>query len=439
MDKKDIEILKMLLANSRIPYREMADKLGLSVNGVYKRIKNLQNSQIIRDFGTTLDTRVLNAFPITIFGQCEADSVEKVINTLGKNENTTKISIAGGNYLYINTIFRDLRELQPYIKVVKKQGQIPSPIVGILRVKRSLESSLDDLTSMDFRIISKLHRDSRSFASDIASELGISTKTVRNRLSKLLDREYIRMGVSFAPDSSRDIFAQMHLKLSKGQDINKIEAMLINNYFPNIIFLDSFSNLPNLILCSLWTPTMKDLKDIQVDMQKKKVFESAIPRIFYSTYVFDSWVDSLMVDLAKKPNLVDDLKMKQARVKGIYKQKIGRIDLATLRKIDTYKKALIQALKDGVVTEDEEAILTSLRDNLKITDEQHDKLMEFVNMEGEMDSSVIDAYRDALGQALEDSVITEDEEAILLSLRDSLSISEEVHRKLLESLKSEKG
>jgi DNA-binding Lrp family transcriptional regulator len=438
MDNKDIEILKMLLVNSRIPYREMADELGLSVNGVYKRIKNLQNSQIIRDFGTTLDPRIMNSFPITIFGQCEASSVEKTIGTLGKNENTTKISIAGGNFLYINTIFRDLRELQPYIKMVKKQGQIPAPVVGIVRAKKSLDSSLDELSSMDFRIISQLHRDSRKFASDVANELGISTKTARKRLSKLLDKEYIRMSVSFAPDSSRDIFAQMHLKLSKGQDINKTEAMLINNYSSNIIFLDSFSNLPNLILCSLWTPTMKDLKDIQVDMQKSKFFESAIPRIFYSTYVFDSWVDSLIDDLAKKPGLIDEMKRKRAKAKGISKQKIGRIDMATLRKIDTYRKALIQALKDGVVTKEEEAILTSLRDNLEITDEQHDKLLEFVNIEGEMDSSVIDAYRDALGQALEDSVITEDEEAILLSLRDSLSISDEIHEELLESLKNKK-
>jgi hypothetical protein len=240
--------------------------------------------------------------------------------------------------------------------------------------------------------------------------------------------------VSFAPDSSRDIFAQMHLKLSKGQEINKIESMLINNYSSNIIFLDSFNNLPNLILCSLWTPTMKDLKDIQNDMQKKKVFESVIPRIFYSTYVFDSWVDSIIDDLASKPHLIEDMKKKQVKIS---KKKIGRIDMATLRKIDTYRKALIQALKDGVVTEEEEAILTSLRDNLEITDEQHNKLMEFVNIEGEMDSSVIDAYKDALGQALDDSVITEDEEAILFSLRDSLSITDEIHKKLLESLKNE--
>ncbi|UCE38345.1 MAG: winged helix-turn-helix transcriptional regulator [Thermoplasmata archaeon] len=438
MDEKDIEILKMLISNSRVPYREIADQLGLSVNGVYKRIKNLQNSNVIRGFSISLDPRILNAFPITIFGQCDASSIEKVISDLGKSENTQKISIAGGNYLYINAIFRDLRELQPYIKMVKKKGGIPTPLVGILRTRKSIESRLEDLSSLDFRIISALQGDSRRFASDIAKEIGVSTKTARKRLARLTEEEYIKTGVTFALDSSRDIFAMLHLKLGKGQEINKTEAMLINNFSSNIIYLDSYSNLPNLILCSLWAPTMKEIKEIQNGMKKKGAFESMIPRIFYTTHIYDSWMDTIIDDLVSKPGMMEEIKKKQAKSRSISKKKMGQLDLGTLRKVDTYRKALVQALKDGVITEDEEAILTSLRDSLKITDEQHGRIMEFVNMEGNMDETVIEAYRSALGQALDDSVITEDEENILLSLRDSLSITDEVHEEILNSLKGKK-
>jgi hypothetical protein len=59
-------------------------------------------------------------------------------------------------------------------------------------------------------------------------------------------------------------------------------------------------------------------------------------------------------------------------------------------------------------------------------------------MEGNMDTMVIDAYRSALGQALEDSVITDDEESLLLSLRDSLSISDKKHQELVKALKTNK-
>lgn len=42
MDQTDIAISNMLLANSRLSYREMADNLGISANAVHKRIRSLE-------------------------------------------------------------------------------------------------------------------------------------------------------------------------------------------------------------------------------------------------------------------------------------------------------------------------------------------------------------------------------------------------------------
>ncbi|UCE74585.1 MAG: Lrp/AsnC family transcriptional regulator [Methanomassiliicoccales archaeon] len=445
MDERDIDILKRLISNSRTPFREIADGLGLSVNGVYKRIKNLTDSGVIRDFQTTLDTRILNAIPIMVFGQCEAKSVEKVANLLGKNPHTNKILVAGGNYLYITAVFRNLRELQPYIETVKKKGYIPAPRVGLINIKRSefwriprkpADLRLEDLSSLDFKIISALHRDSRRSAKDTSQELGVSTKTVRKGLSKLANKGYIQMNVLLAFDSSRDIFAILHLNLKKGQTANKVEALLINNHSKNILSIHTFSNLPNQILCSTWTNTMKEIKDIQNDLQKRGILESIVPNIFYTTYIYESWVDTLIDDLAKNPKMIQDFKKKSAR--GTRRIKADLVDMDTLGVIDTYRKALAQALDDGVITDDEEAILTSLRDSLNISDEQHNKILEFVKSRGALNKIEVDLYSKVLDQALEDSVITEDEEAILLSLRDSLSITDEMHKKLIEGKKKGK-
>lgn len=447
MDEKDIEILKMLISNSRSPYREISDKLGLSVNGVYKRVNNLTNSGVIRDFLTNLDNRIINAIPVMIFGQSEAKSVEKAQAQLGKNQHTVKILVAGGNYLYITAIFRNLRELQPYLEIVKKSVQIPTPTVGIVNTirsdywmftKRQADINLEDLTSLDFKIISEIHKNSRRSSKDVSQELGISTKTVRKRLSKMIEKGYIRMIVPLAFDSSRDIFAVLHLNLKKGQTINSVEAELINNYSKNIISIFSFGNLPNQILVTTWTNTMKEIKDIQTDLQKKGILDSIIPNIFYTTYFYDSWADNLITDLAKNPKMVENFKKKSRR--GAKRRKIkADFDVETLKVINTYRKALAEALEDGVITDEEEAILTSLRNSLKITDEQHSKLLEFMKTQTNMDSIEVEIYSSVLGQALEDNVITEDEEAILLSLRDSLQITEEIHKKLLNSIKNQKN
>jgi DNA-binding Lrp family transcriptional regulator len=446
MDEKDIEILKMLISNSRTPYREISDKLGLSINGVYKRVKNLTDSGVVRDFQTNLDLRVINAIPVMIFGQSEAKSVERVATSLGKNPHTTKILVAGGNFLYITAIFRNLRELQPFLETVKKKAEIHTPKVGIVNtmraeywmfIKRPIDLHLEDLSSLDYKIINAIHRESRRSSKDISQHLGVSTKTIRKRLARLIDKGYIRMTVPLAFDSSRDIFAVLHLNLKKGQTINSVEAALINNYSGNLISIYSFGNLPNQILCTTWTNTMAEIKDIQMDLQKKGILDSIIPNIFYTTYIFDSWTDTLIEDLAKNPKMVEEFK-KQSR-KGMRAVKAkADLDVETIKVVNTYRQALAEALEDGVITDDEKAILKSLRNSLNISDEQHNKLLEFMRTQTNMDSMEVEIYSNVLGQALEDNVITEDEEAILLSLRDSLQITEEIHEKLLNKIKTEK-
>jgi DNA-binding Lrp family transcriptional regulator len=447
MDEKDIEILKMLISNSRIPYREIADKLNLSVNGVYKRVKGLKSQGIIRSFNTAFDNRIISAIPVMIFGQSEAKSVERAAASLGRNQHTTKILVAGGNYLYITAIFRNLRELQPYLESVKKHAAIPAPKVGIVNtlradywmsIRRQMDSNLEDLSFTDYKIIDALRNDSRRAAKDIAKDIGVSTKTVRKRLAKMMDKGYIRLTVPLAFDSSKDIFAILHLNLKKGQTINSVEAALINNYSENIISIFSFGNLPNQILATTWTNTMAEIKDIQTDLQKMGLLDSIIPNIFYTTYIFDSWADDLITDLAENPQIIEEFKKRSK--KGMRGRKIkGDLDVETLEVVNTYRKALAEALEDGVITDDEEAILTSLRNSLNITDEQHNKLLDFMKTQTNMDSMEVEIYSNVLGQALEDNVITEDEEAILLSLRDSLQITEEIHEKLLNNLKTLKN
>jgi DNA-binding Lrp family transcriptional regulator len=46
MDKTDIALSMLLLNNSRLPHRELAEKLGLSVNAVHKRIQALKDAGI---------------------------------------------------------------------------------------------------------------------------------------------------------------------------------------------------------------------------------------------------------------------------------------------------------------------------------------------------------------------------------------------------------
>ena len=59
LDKKDLEILKILSNNSRVEYQEISKKLNMTANAIKYRIKNLENSGIIKGYTISINKRRL--------------------------------------------------------------------------------------------------------------------------------------------------------------------------------------------------------------------------------------------------------------------------------------------------------------------------------------------------------------------------------------------
>tara|TARA_Y100000310_G_scaffold313960_1_gene362904 strand:- start:715 stop:1161 length:447 start_codon:yes stop_codon:yes gene_type:complete len=55
IDKTDKKILNVVLENSRLSYREVAKKVGVSVVTILKRVKLLQKEKIIKSYTAELD------------------------------------------------------------------------------------------------------------------------------------------------------------------------------------------------------------------------------------------------------------------------------------------------------------------------------------------------------------------------------------------------
>ncbi len=68
MDKTDVILCQLLLLNSRLSYRELADKLNLSTTAVHARIRSLVEMGVIRRFFARVNAGALNAVPVLIFG-----------------------------------------------------------------------------------------------------------------------------------------------------------------------------------------------------------------------------------------------------------------------------------------------------------------------------------------------------------------------------------
>ncbi len=108
MDGTDLVLSMLLLQNSRLSYRELADRLGLSVNAVHKRIRTLVEQGVIRAFTAKISISSLKAIPLVVFGRSEAQSSEAA-EKLREHGFTYWLGVAGGNYLLLRRISQEYR------------------------------------------------------------------------------------------------------------------------------------------------------------------------------------------------------------------------------------------------------------------------------------------------------------------------------------------
>ena len=126
--------------------------------------------------------------------------------------------------------------------------------------------------------------------------------------------------------------------------------------------------------------------------------------------------------------VVEFLGMHPERVNRLSEEARGSIEISPPE--DIYLEMLSQALVDGQLVDDEITLLETFRGAYGISDETHDKLLNLAREEP-VYSDNIKTYNRTLKTALNDGVITPDEEAMLLTLRQSLGISDRQHANLL--------
>ena len=100
---------------------------------------------------------------------------------------------------------------------------------------------------------------------------------------------------------------------------------------------------------------------------------------------------------------------------------------------EVYLDMLRQALVDGEIIEDEVALLKTMREAFGIDLETHEKLLLDALEDPVLDEATA-TYRATLVTALEDGMITSDEDAMLRTLRANLGITDAKHATLLAEL-----
>lgn len=300
MDRTDLNLSRLLLANSRAPYRELADKLGLSVPAVHTRIQAMQQAGVIKTFTARLSLAYLAAPTVTVFGPSQALDPAEVSERLGREGHSYWVAIAGGNFLYVGGYLRDYAELDGYATQVTKDAELTNVTVGLMRAPPLPERKGEPfrLDRLDYRILRSLAKDARRPITEVAEEVGTSAKTAARHLERMTKEDAVEFSIEWYPDASDDIIATFHIRLKAGEDKYRAMTLLMNKYATDLLFVFPFSNLPNFLIAAFWSNTMRGLKDLRAQLQAESAFEGVMANVLQTGRIFDTWRDTLVTERA---------------------------------------------------------------------------------------------------------------------------------------------
>lgn len=291
MDDLDFIILKKLLENSRLTYREIGDILNMSVSAIHKRINKLVDDGIIDGFIARPSIQALKYIWVLITGPSNTRLIDPIIKELGNHENVKAIAMAGGKFLYVSAFLRNLSELQEFSSYVSEKARISEPTVGIINIPYITTPEI--LTSIDYQILRSLNKNSRKSITEITDDTGLSAKTVRKRLDRMVENHLADFIIELRL-MAKDCFVTIfRIHLNEGTNIASTLEYLDKKYSNNFAHLLSYSNIPNLITMHSWAKTPDESHKLHNDLLNEG-FKDIIPHIFLDVNYYDCWLDQLV-------------------------------------------------------------------------------------------------------------------------------------------------
>lgn len=303
MDDKDLRMFQLLLLNNRSTHREMATELGISVPSVHRRIQNLIEQGIFTKFTADISAGYLKAIPVKVIGTTECPSMVGRMKEWTDRDYIEKVYQFGSNVVVITLLLKSLDDLGPSIDHVRDRLEIMDPTVVLPSKATSANVPIrkkyigtKPLTALDYRIVQALHDDARRPLNEVAKDLDVSVKTVKRHFDEMVEQGSIEMRTNWRPERTSGIYSLVHVELRPGGDKARFIERMNGTYGPRILVSTEFSNFPDLVSLSCWSPTMDLQVEMVDDIVKDKGVALAYSRIIRSTWLFDTWRTKLLLE-----------------------------------------------------------------------------------------------------------------------------------------------
>ena len=295
MDEKDILITKELATTPRIPYRELAERLSLSVNSVHKRVQKLVSMGVIVGFRTYLSPLVTGGGFLGLSGRSLSADLNSTVEQIGDHPCTLTVYQAGGQFLYLESVVRSYEEMQEYQSFVRETGKM-NDLKAPWMLMHGQPPAKDPLLKLDYRIILSLSDNSRRSMQDVADAVGSTPKTVKRRLRSMEAKRLLYYRLEWNPSASGDVVSIVHAKVAMDRSMANVSMGLSDQKDPHIIGISLSNTEPGLMIFTMWGRDMNELRKAEASINSNNDFESMFSNLFYDMRLYTTWADKLVLE-----------------------------------------------------------------------------------------------------------------------------------------------
>jgi DNA-binding Lrp family transcriptional regulator len=307
MDEFDLRLYHLLLRDPRMPLRELAERMGISLQAVHKRMQTLLEAGIFVGTGASIPSNYLNATSVFIFGRIEGDRQPgDVVAELAKNECVGYVMLCSGNVMYVSGLLRRTVDMDGFLDFVRRtcgmrEASMAIDSLGRVGEVRPAEPLAPEirLSPLDLRIISSLKDDARKPYAQIGEEVGATARVVRQRMDRMIEEGSMELTLKVNPTHARTTSSVIHVYTREGVDRNALGIELMQKHPSSVLFFRSYCNIPDMISLATNHHTMSSLFDTMDTLYHDPRVRTAVPNIVITAWGFDTWKERMLPSLKK--------------------------------------------------------------------------------------------------------------------------------------------
>jgi DNA-binding Lrp family transcriptional regulator len=305
MDDTDLGICHHLFNNSRMPQRDLADILGITVAQVHRRIDTMIDEGVIREFTANISRGYLGAVSVQVDGVCDCKSVGDLATRMEENDSVQSLLTYSANLTTATLLLRDIADLGPAVEFVRQTLQMREPkvtisaqiYVGDVPSERQYTGARE-LSRLDYRIIRALHHNARKPVVDIAEETGITAKTVRLHLEQMEREGAIEYTMLWNPIHSAGANFVIRVDLRPGTDKGAFISSMNRRFGARIILTFVHSNMLDYVCGYCWAPTVAQHQALVDTLEADETVIDVKSSIVHQEWKFETWRDKLLHERA---------------------------------------------------------------------------------------------------------------------------------------------